>query len=55
MLTKGRTTFCCPALSNGNLSDKQTEFQIRDQLSFTRLLGLTLGGRVPESEPVVAG
>jgi len=48
MLTKGRATFCCPALSNGNLSDDRTEFQIRNRLSFMRFLGLTLGGRVPE-------
>ena len=35
-----------------NLSDDQTEFQIRDRLSFMRFLGLTLGGRVPDAKTI---
>jgi IS5 family transposase len=31
-----------------NLSDEQTEFQIRDRLSFMRFLGLSLGDTVPD-------
>ncbi len=35
-----------------NLSDDQTEFQIRDRLSFCRFLGLTPEGRVPDAKTV---
>ena len=35
-----------------NLSDDQTEFQIRDRLSFMRFLGLTLGDRVPDAKTI---
>jgi IS5 family transposase len=35
-----------------NLSDDQTEFQIRDRLSFMRFLGLPLGGRVPDAKTI---
>jgi IS5 family transposase len=35
-----------------NLSDKQTEFQICDRLSFMRFLGLTLADDVPDSNTV---
>ena len=31
-----------------HLSDEQTEFQITDQLSFTRFLGLKLGSKIPD-------
>jgi transposase, IS5 family len=33
-----------------NLSDEQTEFQIRDRLSFMRFLGLSLGDTVPDAK-----
>jgi IS5 family transposase len=33
-----------------NLSDDQTEFQIRDRLSFMRFLGLSLGDTVPDAK-----
>ena len=33
-----------------NLSDDQTEFQIRDRLSFMRFLDLTLADRVPDAK-----
>ena len=33
-----------------NLSDDQTEFQIRDRLSFMRFLGLGLHDRVPDAK-----
>jgi IS5 family transposase len=32
-----------------NLSDDQVEYQIRDRLSFMRVLGLGLGDRVPDA------
>ena len=32
-----------------NLSDDQTEFQIRDRLSFMRFLGLDFEGKVPDA------
>ena len=35
-----------------NLSDDQTEFQIRDRLSFMRFLGLGLHDRVPDGKTV---
>ena len=35
-----------------NLSDAQTEFQIRDRLSFMRFLGLGLGDRVPDEKTI---
>lgn len=35
-----------------NLSDDQTEFQIRDRYSFCRFLGLTPEGRVPDAKTV---
>ncbi len=35
-----------------NLSDEQTEFQIRDRLSFMRFLGLTLGDAVPDAKTI---
>lgn len=35
-----------------NLSDDQTEFQIRDRLSFMRFLGLGLHDRVPDAKTV---
>lgn len=35
-----------------NLSDDQTEFQIRDRLSFMRFLGLTVGDTVPDAKTV---
>jgi len=35
-----------------NLSDDQTEFQIRDRLSFMRFLGLGLGDRVPDAKTI---
>jgi transposase, IS5 family len=31
-----------------NLSDERLEFQIRDRISYMRLLGLTLGDAVPD-------
>src|SRR5512137_803470 len=33
-----------------NLSDEQTEFQIRDRLSFMRFLDLSLGDYVPDAK-----
>ncbi len=35
-----------------NLSDDQVEYQIRDRLSFMRLLGLGLGDKVPDAKTV---
>lgn len=35
-----------------NLSDDQTEFQVRDRLSFMRFLGLSLGDAVPDAKTV---
>ena len=35
-----------------NLSDAQTEFQVRDRLSFMRFLGLSLGDRVPDEKTI---
>jgi len=35
-----------------NLSDDQTEFQIRDRYSFCRFLGLTPEGRVPDAKTI---
>lgn len=35
-----------------NLSDDQTEFQIRDRLSFMRFLGLSLHERVPDAKTI---
>jgi transposase, IS5 family len=35
-----------------NLSDDQTEFQVRDRLSFMRFLGLSLGDVVPDSKTI---
>lgn len=35
-----------------NLSDDQTEYQIRDRLSFMRFLGLDMEGRVPDAKTV---
>ncbi len=35
-----------------NLSDDQTEFQIRDRLSFMRFLGLGLHARVPDAKTI---
>jgi IS5 family transposase len=35
-----------------NLSDEQTEFQIRDRLSFMRFLGLSLGDEVPDAKTI---
>ncbi len=35
-----------------HLSDEQTEYQIRDRLSFMRFLGLDLHGRVPDAKTI---
>lgn len=35
-----------------NLSDDQTEYQIRDRLSFMRFLGLSLGDTVPDAKTI---
>ena len=35
-----------------NLSDDQTEFQIRDRLSFMRFLGLTISDTVPDAKTI---
>jgi IS5 family transposase len=35
-----------------NLSDEQTEFQIRDRLSFMRFLGFSLGDTVPDAKTI---
>lgn len=35
-----------------NLSDEQTEFQIRDRLSFMRFLGLTISDTVPDAKTI---
>ena len=35
-----------------NLSDDQTEFQIRDRLSFMRFLELSIGDRVPDAKTI---
>jgi Transposase domain (DUF772) len=34
------------------LADEQTEFQVRDRLSFMRFLGLDLHGRVPDARTI---
>lgn len=38
-----------------NLSDEQTEFQIKDRLSFQQFLGLQIGERVPDDEVPLEG
>ncbi|HRK98739.1 MAG TPA: IS5 family transposase, partial [Alphaproteobacteria bacterium] len=35
-----------------NLSDDQSEYQIRDRLSFMRFLGLEMDGRVPDAKTI---
>lgn len=35
-----------------NLSDDQTEYQINDQMSFMRFLGLGLGDRIPDAKTI---
>jgi len=35
-----------------NLSDDQTEYQLRDRLSFMRFLGLTVGDAVPDAKTI---
>ena len=35
-----------------NLSDEQTEFQIKDRLSFLNFLGLTIGDDVPDEKSI---
>ena len=35
-----------------NLSDQQTEFMVRDRLSFMRFLGLGMGDRVPDEKTI---
>ena len=35
-----------------NLSDEQTEFQIKDRLSFQQFLGLQIGDRVPDQKTI---
>jgi len=35
-----------------NLSDDQTEYQIRDRLSFMRFLGLALHQRIPDAKTI---
>ena len=35
-----------------NLSDDQTEYQIRDRLSFMRFLGLDLAQRIPDAKTI---
>lgn len=35
-----------------NLSDKQTEYQITDRMSFQRFLGLSLGEKVPDAKTI---
>lgn len=35
-----------------NLSDDQTEYQIRDRLSFMRFLGLEMDGRIPDAKTI---
>ena len=35
-----------------NLSDDQTEYQIRDRLSFMRFLGLDLDHRIPDAKTI---
>ncbi len=35
-----------------NLSDEQTEFQIRDRLSFMDFLGLRIGDRIPDAKTI---
>ena len=35
-----------------NLSDEQTEFQIKDRLSFVQFLGLQIGDRVPDEKTI---
>lgn len=45
--------FYTPMLSGlCNLSDNQIEYWVRDRLSFIRLLGLGLDGRVPDAKTV---
>jgi IS5 family transposase len=35
-----------------NISDDQTEYQVKDRMSFMRFLGLTLGNRVPDAKTI---
>jgi len=35
-----------------NLSDEQTEFQIKDRLSFMQFLGLQIGDKVPDEKTI---
>ena len=35
-----------------NLSDEQTEFQIKDRLSFMQFLGIAIGDRVPDEKTI---
>ena len=35
-----------------NLSDEQTEFQIKDRLSFMQFLGLQIGDDVPDEKTI---
>ena len=35
-----------------NLSDEQTEFQIKNQLTFQRFLGISIGDRVPDARTI---
>jgi IS5 family transposase len=35
-----------------NLSDEQTEFQIKDRLSFMQFLGIQIGDRVPDEKTI---
>ena len=37
-----------------NLSDAQTEYQIKDRLSFMRFLGLSLGDAIPDEKTIWA-
>src|SRR5258705_2267113 len=35
-----------------NLSDEQVEYQVRDQLSFSRFLGLAIADSIPDATPL---
>jgi IS5 family transposase len=35
-----------------NISDDQTEYQVKDRISFMRFLGVTLGNRVPDAKTI---
>lgn len=37
---------------NSNLSDRATEFYIRDRLTYMRFLGIELGGRIPDENTI---